>query len=275
MPNAPGCDPLSALPLDRFMPHSWHLGNDVVDLADPRHAGKAGDDRFLSRVCSDKERTAILESPNPDQALWMAWAGKEAAFKTLSKSLGSPPTFNHASFEVDVPGMGEKIDQTAAGDHPPVSRFGHVGYGKRFFPLRIEVAGSTLHAVTWIPPFKGAVPSFLWGFETFHPAPDPWREILRPLFSPREWSCISHRASALARLAARRVMAEALRMEEEHLEITCGPGRPGQRIPLVLHRGRETGVDLTLSHHGRMLAWAFLLSRVPRRHPSSDYSQGL
>jgi phosphopantetheinyl transferase (holo-ACP synthase) len=256
------------------MPHSWHLGNDVVDLADPRHTGKAGDDRFLRRVFSDKERAAIRESPNPDRALWIAWAGKEAAFKTLSKSLGSPPTFIHASFEVEVPGMGEEFYRPIEGHDPPVSRFGQVGYGARSFPLRIEVAGSTLHAVTWTPPFEGAVPSFFWGFETFQTTPDPWRENLRPWFSTREWSCISHRASALARLGARRVMAKALTLEEEQLEITCGPGRPGQRIPFVLYRGQEVGVDLTLSHHGRMLAWAFLLSTAPRHHPSPDYSQG-
>ena len=80
----------------------WHLGNDIVDLADPRHEGKAGDRRFLQRVFSEEEQKDIQSSENPDRALWIRWAGKEAAFKTISKSLGIPPTFVHSLFQVTV-----------------------------------------------------------------------------------------------------------------------------------------------------------------------------
>ena len=37
------------------------------------------------------------------------------------------------------------------------------------------------------------------------------------------------------------------------------PVNPGRRIPKVFLRGKEIPADLTLSHHGRLLAWAFLI----------------
>jgi hypothetical protein len=141
-----------------------------------------------------------------------------------------------------------------------MTRFGQVRYGDTLLPLRIEVAGSALHAVTWTPSFPDEVPPFSWDSIPITERDDQWRKTLRPGFSPFEWDCISHQASALARLAARRSMAAVLGMDEGDLEICCGPGKPGRRIPRVLWRGQEISVDLTLSHHGQLLAWAFLTS---------------
>jgi hypothetical protein len=238
----------------------WHLGNDIVDLADPRHRGKAGDERFLRRVFSKEEQEDILSSEDPDRALWIRWAGKEAAFKSISKSLGLPPTFVHPLFQVSVfraPSAGGRPTGTP---DPPMTRFGQVRHGQNLLQLRIEVAGTMLHAVTWLPTPAGEVPPFSWGSIQVPPRDEQWRETLKPRFSALEWRCISHQASALARLAARRSMALALGVREEDLEVGCGPGNPGRRIPQVLLRGREVPVDLTLSHHGRLLAWAFLTS---------------
>jgi hypothetical protein len=244
----------------------WHLGNDIVDLADPRHTGKAGDERFLQRVFSEEEQEDIRSSENPDRALWIRWAGKEAAFKTISKSLGVPPTFIHSLFQVTVFRSTGPGAEAGSASVPPMTRFGQVQHGEVLLPLRIEVAGTALHAVTWTPSLTDGVPPFSWGSTQITARDDRWRETLRPGFSPLEWDCISHQASALARLAARRSMASALDVDEGDLEIWCGPGKPGRRIPRVLLRGQEISIDLTLSHHGQLLAWAFLTSadsRIP------------
>ena len=242
------------------MPPRWHLGNDIVDLADPRHTGKAGDERFLKRVFSEEEQEDIRSCENPDRALWIRWAGKEAAFKTISKSLGIPPTFIHSLFQVTVfSSTGPRAGPESTPD-PPVTRFGLVRHGKIRLPLRIEVAGTALHAVTWTPSLTEAVPPFSWGFSQITGRVDSWKETLRAGFSPLEWDCISHQASALARLAARRSIASTLGVDEGDLEIGCGAGKPGRRIPRVFLRGQEFPVDLTLSHHGELLAWAFLTS---------------
>jgi hypothetical protein len=236
------------------MSSRWHLGNDIVDLTDPRHTGKASDDRFLTRVFSENEQAQIRGTENQDRALWARWAGKEAAFKTISKSRGAPPVFVHPTFEVTL------FTPDGPVDDPPVTRFGQVRYLDYHLPLRIEVVGTALHAVTWIPDAGHDFPPFTWGSRETRDPTNGWRDALEPNFSPREWSCVSHRHSALARLAARRSMAESLGLEESELEIGCGPGNPGRRIPRVFHRGEEIPVDLTLSHHGRLLAWAYLTS---------------
>ena len=67
------------------------VGNDVVDLSDPRWAHKEGDERFLARVFTPSERRAIEAAPDPARALWAHWAAKEAAFKVVSKRRAPRP----------------------------------------------------------------------------------------------------------------------------------------------------------------------------------------
>ena len=242
---------------------AWHLGNDIVDLSDPRHVGKARDDRFLQRVFSEAEQEDIRSAEDPDRALWIRWAGKEAAFKTISKSLGSPPTFNHPHFGVTVyQPLGSRAEAGTLSD-PPMTRFGEVRHGDFLLPLRVELSGDKLHAVTWTPSLSSGIPQFSWGFDEIKGKDGGWKESLRPRFSTAEWACVSHQASALARLAARRSMASVLGVDEGVIEIGCGPGEPGRRIPKVFLEGAAAPVDLTLSHHGRLLAWAFLLLPGP------------
>jgi hypothetical protein len=242
------------------MPSPWHLGNDIVDLADPRHRGKVREQRFLDRVFTPKEQAEIGSSPDPDSALWLRWAAKEAAFKTVSKSLGTPPTFVHSTFQVTVVEPDRLSSNGGNAFTPPMTRFGQVGHGGTFYPLRIEVVGAALHAVTWAPSASGMVPPFRWSSERIGNAEVDWKNTLKPLFSDHEWACVSHRPSALARLAARRSISETLGEHEADLEIRCKHGAPGRRIPVVFRRGEELHIDLTLSHHGSLLAWAFLNS---------------
>jgi hypothetical protein len=247
------------------VPRTWHLGNDIVDLADRRHAGKAGDPRFLQRIFTPGEQETIQASSDPDRTLWILWAGKEAAFKTISKSLGTPPTFNHRLFRVTIFGLPESITEP---DAPPsreeggvsADRYvGEVSHEEVLLPLRIELTGTSLHALSWCSDPSGVAPRYSWGFSETTDVEEDWREVWRPRFSAAEWGCISHRASALVRLEAKRALASSLGALEEELEIVCGSGMPGRRIPRVLSKQKELKVDLTLSHHGRLLAWAFVL----------------
>ncbi len=263
-----------------------HLGNDVVDLDDPRHRGKSGDGRFLRRVFTQEERGAILDSPAPDQALWVRWAGKEAAYKTVCKarSPAPPPTFHHALFQVTVSaGGGSPVGNPA---HPPAghgaaspprlllrgeapaeepvaSWSGEVTYEDQVVALRVQVLRRAVHALSWLapngpPPF----PAVSWSYARLTEAPT-WA-LLRSRFTEAEWSCISHPASALARLEAKRALARELRVPEAGLEIGCGPGLPGRRIPILMLDGRSLGVDLTLSHAGLFVAWAALRGPRPK-----------
>jgi phosphopantetheinyl transferase (holo-ACP synthase) len=239
------------------MSDPWYLGNDIVDLSDPRHLGKAEDQRFLERVFDAKERHRIGAAAEPDLAIWTRWAGKESAFKTVSKSRGTPPVFVHADYQVRLPREFETTPRQQGRNHLPQTLFGEVRCWDLTLPLRLEMSDGAIHALTWLPRRSGEVPPFTWGFQDLPESGGQWKETLRPRFSDAEWECISHRASAFARLAARQSVADRLGVEETSLEISCGPGRPGRRIPIVFLGGNPLDVDLTLSHHGHLLGWAF------------------
>jgi hypothetical protein len=48
---------------------------------------------------------------------------------------------------------------------------------------------------------------------------------------------------------------------EHRLEIVCAPGPTSQRPPRVLLDGAETEADVSLSHDGRLIAWALWVGR--------------
>ena len=239
------------------MPSPVILGNDVVDLSDPRCRGKASDRRFLRRVFTQRETAAILESPTPDLALWQRWAAKEAAFKAVSRLLSSPPPFEHARFQVALePVSGESSSALS------LSR-GWVRYEGTRVVCACHQNADWVHAVAWYPGeggVDGEGPSIVTGLSPLEEGDpegeDGWETRLRPRFSDREWGCVYSRPSAVTRLLARASMALTLGVGETRLEIVCGPGNPGRRLPHVLLDGKESGSSVSLSHHGKLSAWA-------------------
>jgi hypothetical protein len=214
------------------------VGNDVVDLHDPRTVGKTADTRFLARVLDERERAVVVASPRPDEALWMHWAGKEAAYKVVSKLRDEPPVFVHRDFVVG----GEGVD-----------------HGGSRYPLRITRHEAALHAVSC----SGAAPgNVLPGIGRLDQPGAPWsgsREALMARLTAREADPVHSLASAAVRLGARAALANAMAVEERRLEIVCAPGATGRRPPRVLLDGSPTAADVSLSHHGDWIAWAILL----------------
>lgn len=231
---------------------SRYLGNDVVALNSPRSRGKVADRRFMERVFTSDEREAILASPSPELALWLHWAGKEALFKTVTKASGSPPIFHHPSFRVSYRERTASLLLSG-------SRVKGVGsYGDLVVQLEGELLGDGLHVLSWLSPSQDAsekaVPTHR-GLARLPEVEGDWKEALRDRFSEEELACVSHRASALTRLGARASLASILKVDEGRLEIRCGAGEPGRRVPLVYLDGKTGPVDLTLSHDAHLGAW--------------------
>lgn len=247
------------------------LGNDVVDLGHPRVAGKrTGRDRFEARILDPSEREALAREEDPWAALWLYWAAKEAVFKSVSKAIGSPPPFRHALFRIRLePSEGSPCRAGSFHDALPTQykegrprklqvRKGRGCYGDFRTCLWIEMGPGWVHALSWMGDLTEDLPSRLrYGVAPLVPPPGDWKQALRARFSPGEWDGLHHAGSALARLEARAALAAALGVEEQRLEVTAGPGRPGRRIPQVLLDGRNTPLDLTLSHHGGWVGWGF------------------
>jgi hypothetical protein len=234
------------------------VGTDVVDLEEPRTRGKAGDKRFCARVLDDVEAAAVRAALHPDEELWSHWACKEAAFKTASKVLGEPLVFAHARF-------GVRWDGPVPAGEP---RTGRVLYQELVFPVMVFARAALVQAVAYAHPDGLSLrEEVVVGLEDIGAPGAPWSlplETLLVRFTPREAGAIHSHESAAVRLGARAALADLLRVEEARVEIVCPPGAPGRRPPIVLLDGAPARADVSLSHHGRWIAWAIHVEREER-----------
>ena len=233
------------------------VGNDVVDLTDPRVYGKASDVRFLERIFGEEERAAIAGATDSDLELWQRWAAKETAYKAVSKLRGSPPTFAHRAFVVSWAHSGEQ-------DGSPGRRSGSVLYESTIIHIEAAWDRQTVHVVGWVGDpahlrWDDMLRSRLARLDEPGAAWSGPRTELERRLTPRELEAVYSKASVAVRIAARAAIADALAVDERRLEIVCAPGKPGRRPPHVLVDGEPGTVDVSLSHDGEWIAWAFAL----------------
>ncbi|MCH2187361.1 4'-phosphopantetheinyl transferase superfamily protein [Myxococcota bacterium] len=208
------------------------VGNDVVDVIDFEAEPLAARDRFDARVFRPVEREAILRSPNPSRERWCHWAAKEAAYKLFKKQ--SPATiFSPVRFEVD---LFEEPEGWRLGLDAPEARRGFVSLGGSRRALAIEwLEQRAVHA--WVEPLRANEEGLVWGHDWIDsgakPAPTP-----------------AGLSQAVRRLACERI-AKRMQVDPSSLSIT-----QRERIPELRKRGSLFGADLSLSHHGRVVAFA-------------------
>jgi hypothetical protein len=227
------------------------VGNDVVDLEDPRCHGKHLDVRFLERVFAPQERSEVAAAADPARALWLRWAAKEAGYKVVSKLLGEPPPFTHAAFRVETLGSG-----------------GTVSYGAHRLPFRVVREEAPLHVVALDADGEGW-PTVLDALTTgVAPLPEgadrhatELDDTLTSRFTSRERAAIHTLPSAWVRLEARAQLARTLEVPEGRVEIVCELGVVGRSPPVALLDGEGAEADVSLSHHGRWVGWAVLSRR--------------
>jgi hypothetical protein len=219
--------------------------------------------------------------------LWSLWAAKEAAFKVGAKcwaaTVFAPGALHAALTLVPEPGVGGKAagsrdDDAAAGvvrvsgtvaEGPlgePVHVSGIVSGGPLAAPVRVEGGsdGSYVHVAGWSPgddvppPWRMEV-----GIEAVTEPEGPVEsealEGYRERFTAAEWAGIHSVSSARVRLLARARLREMVGLAEAPVEIVTSGEKPGRTPPRVLVGGSEhPELDVSLSHHGRFLAWAIL-----------------
>ena len=236
------------------------VGNDVVDLTDARVPGKASDERFLERIFTEEERVAIGAAHDPDLELWQSWAAKETAYKAVSKLRGSLPTFAHRTFVVSWSQPTERNDATKL-------RAGSVQFESTIIGVEATWDRQTVYVVGWVGDITSEArddrlksrlarldePGATWS------AP---RTELEARLTPRELEAVHSGASLAVRIGARAAIAEALAIDGHRVEIVCAPGKPGRRPPAVWLDGEPAPVDVSLSHDGDWIAWAFALQRA-------------
>jgi phosphopantetheine--protein transferase-like protein len=192
------------------------VGNDVVDLGDPEADPAGLHPRFAERVLAPEERRAVRSSADPARALWTYWAAKESACKVLRKLEGGA-VFSPSSLVVE-------IEERNGG-----RLRGRVRCKDRVFRLEVEERAAWTHALATASPPGSREALILTGVSRRPPRQDP---------------------SAALRSATTAALSRRLGWAAGSLRIA------GSRPPTLLLRGREAGVDLSLSHHGRWMAYA-------------------
>lgn len=211
------------------------LGNDVVDLFDVDARPETFHRRFDTRVFAPEERGAIAADPRPEALRWAHWGAKEAAYK-LARQLDPKFVFSPARLVARF----EVASRTPAGSFERRGRL-ELASGP---PGRVQAIDlKSFETREWVHVVALAAGSD-WGAVVMAVEP------LRSQLSDSEASHAEDASLAVRRLALREIGHE--------LELAAGRlsiGREG-RIPTVELDGQATDFALSLSHHGRFVAFA-------------------
>jgi phosphopantetheine--protein transferase-like protein len=208
------------------------IGNDIVYLDLPDNREKIRDRRFLDRVFTSEERTFIKQWPeNGNAVLWAFWAGKESAYKALSKSMPGIPS-TPRRYEVRF---------AAALNHCFQSEGNVTWSGVVETP-----AGQVACQVLLTPDYVHCL-AVAGGRLPDEPV------IARVL----KWDREKDISEALRRAAVRHIAAAAAACPSA-VEIIRHLTPKGLGPPCILVDGHRTAMDITLSHDGRYGAFALL-----------------
>lgn len=204
------------------------VGNDVVDLADTESRTASLHPRWAERVFCAAEHAALEASPSRHRLHWALWAAKESAYKARKRR--HPETaFSPREFVVE-------LSPLPPGDGVALGRVVHRGAA---FAVEVRLDGDCLQAVaTSANEERGLVgrTNNRLVVKAAAAAGDPSRDVRR--------------------LAAE-TLGSALQLDPAQIEVA---GRP----PVVRHDGRPVEATVSLSHHGRFVAFAGVLSSDPR-----------
>ena len=213
-----------------------HVGNDVVDLKASGAIAKSRDTRFVKRALSTIEMQTVLTSDQPDSLLWAFWAAKETSYKVVSKSY---PDITSAPRRYSVKLVSERIENEASGvvDTPCGS-----------VPVKWTFSEDYIHCI---------------GADAGGHSLDKINFGLKEIDTSGEsGACLSHRTeSILVRRHATHHIASLLHRNPDDIHIGRTNGKTCKGPPVVHIKDNRDHIDISLSHDGRFLAYAFLLGR--------------
>jgi len=192
------------------------IGNDIVDLTDAETRAESLHPRFDSRVFASSELELIRSSGAPDRLRWMLWAAKEAAYKALKK-IAPNTIFSPRRFVV-------KLNETLRGN---------VTCNEKTLSVQVWEEAESVHVIATTE--EALDKQILSGTQVLEP----------------EDAIDTEFPSQAARMLAIRELAERLGVPGEELTITRL-----ERVPTLMHNGESMNIDLSLSHHGKLVAYA-------------------
>ena len=208
-----------------------NIGNDIVDLAHPQNISGYEDHRFISRVLTPAEQKKFRSSSFPNQCLWSYWAAKESAYKAISRFFplvsSSPKQYEVSIEDIGSPSIFHGMVTTP---ELPVQIRGTID------PDYVHCLGVT------------GKEAYIQTIETgIYPIPtDKKGDIILP-----------EQESLFVRELAKDRMAAYLKTDVSQIQIRRKiiVNQPGP--PEVFVQGEKIPINISLSHDGRFVAFAF------------------
>jgi hypothetical protein len=208
---------------------------------------KSTDSRFLKKILTDTEIEQVRCSDNPDAALWSFWACKEAAYKVIKKQT-SDAAFMPRRWSVNFlnPALAlmhcrRKAVEEHLDENPTEFAAGNVIIPERkTISVRLFSSFSYRHCLAADSP--AALDKAIW----------------RVVVLPAEQRGIENNPSAFVRLCLARRLATFFQEDHRHIKIRRLK-KDGELLPpLVYLNDVKTDMDISLSHDGRFVAYAFI-----------------
>jgi phosphopantetheinyl transferase (holo-ACP synthase) len=200
------------------------VGNDIVDLRDPDADSTRYSTRFDARVFSGAERLAIANSESPERERWRLWAAKEASYK-LARRRDSKTVFSPRAFAV-------------CQDEGCRANRARVTHADTSYYIEFDETPERIHAIAVSSPDDFA--SVLTGVEGVmndtQSKTDPGR---------------TGESEAVRRLACDAI-SQQFELPRDQLAIR----KLDDRVPRLYRGGEFLALSVSLSHHGRWLAFA-------------------
>lgn len=202
-----------------------YVGNDVVDLRESANTGKSKNLRFLKKILTDAEIEFVKNAENPESALWSLWACKEAAYKVKKKSF--PGTaFIPRRWQV----VFNKPQSTHSDGEVIIPETGTVFI--RLFPNPQYIHCVAVDCLA-------SLDKLIWSIESV-----PEEKNVNPSLYLRHF--LGQNLAQYLSLNFRQIEIKRTRENGELLP------------PRVYIDGKKASIDISLSHDGRFVAYAFL-----------------
>ncbi len=197
------------------------IGNDVVDLGDAETRAGGLHPRFDARVFAREERELLASSAHPDRQRWILWAAKESAFKA-ARRCDPRIVFSPSRFVV----------------RPSAGNDATVRVGDRRFRVALTTGRGYVHAVAC----AAGEPSDLC--------------TAVATIAPETGANDATSPGAAARGLAAAIVGAVLDVAPSDVTI-----RRHGRLPALWLRGSSRPLAVSLSHHGRFVAFACAIHR--------------
>jgi phosphopantetheinyl transferase (holo-ACP synthase) len=207
-----------------------YVGNDLVDLKELANAGKSQDSRFLRKILTDAEVEFVQSAENPDEALWSFWVCKETAYKVIKKSRS-----NTAFLPRQWTTIFNKYEKTYIDGQVIIS-------GRDKIYVRIFSNSRYVHCV-------GA--DYLWALDKI-----VWDVDILP--ERRDGKNID--PSLFLRECLIRSLASSFCLKARDIKINRIKEKGVLRPPRVYINGKKSDIDISLSHDGQFVAYAFYVA---------------